>query len=185
LESILKPVIIVSILSFILGIVFDIDPVVFVSFVIAWICLMTWILTYQTGLLIKYRITGKISIGKEKILNSGTEYSLNSLDQINLSYRGYRGLRIGKNYCYGDRNSIRVIEGESVTNHDILIESKSQLTALQDILEHWYSNDYNVKETGILNRSSILLRTNLSYTEKQQEKKRLLEIKNKTVANKV
>lgn len=174
-EFILKLCITVSVVVGILGIVFDLAHFVFVSFAIAWICFMAWIVAYQTGLLKRYRITGEISMDGNRIWNSRAEYFVRALDQIHLSYRGYKGLWIGRKYCYGDKNRIIMVQGASATNLDVLIESKVQLAQLQNYLEQWYSKNDNVKETGILGRSSVLLRTNLSYREKQNEMKRLLQ----------
>lgn len=170
-------------ISFLIGLGFSIDYMVFVGFALFWISAIVWILAFQLGLLKKYRITGKISVNGDRIADSESEHLLKKFDLIRLNYRGYKGLWIGKKYCYGDRNTISLTNESFSKKYRILLESKSELNALKSVLEQWYGNDFPLKETGILNRDSLLLQTNLSHVKRQQELKRLSELKNKTVAN--
>ena len=148
------------------------------SLLVLFICFSLWILLKQTGVLKRYKVVGSLYLDADRIVvheNRSLQdraYQLSDYD-VTVHFRGRKGQWIGRNYCYGDRNEFRLVNSEGNVRCHFLIETQEQTATLKSLLRQWYKAGIPLKETGLGDRTSLMLETGLSFNELQEKKEQL------------
>ena len=161
IESYFKYGLIISLIAFLIGIIFELSSIWIISFIIIWALITAWILLKQIGVMIKYSKVGTISLDSIRIAISSSQevdrnfrFDSDSLI-ISVSYYGYKGMRIGRNYCYGDKNYFLIKTGTETIKCIFLLENINQRESLVGLLEDWKKNGIAFTENNFRGRSIL------------------------------
>ncbi len=175
LNRLYKIVLPVLIFSAIALAIFERYNLLIAAFILIWLVLACWLLFKQIGVLKNYIVTGELIVQEEVIKGHfyNREAAFEKKDtkdsKITLYYRGYKGLMIGRNYCYGDQNEIIIEDKTGVARVHFLIEHSASLTEIRRLLKVWHQSSIVIKEYGLLDKKSFLLETDLTYQELQSQ----------------